>query len=53
MVGFNRRFALLVDLQQQLSRLQGPKAFVSPAMQVPFPLIIGPKTQPPEAAPSG
>ncbi len=29
MVGFNRRFApLLVDLQQQLSRLQGPKAFV-------------------------
>ncbi len=29
MVGFNRRFApLLVDLQQQLSRLQGPRAFV-------------------------
>ncbi|QNJ07707.1 oxidoreductase / NAD-binding Rossmann fold family protein [Synechococcus sp. Minos11] len=29
MVGFNRRFApLLLDLQQQLSRLQGPKAFV-------------------------
>lgn len=29
MVGFNRRFApLLVELQQQLSRLQGPKAFV-------------------------
>jgi predicted dehydrogenase/threonine dehydrogenase-like Zn-dependent dehydrogenase len=29
MVGFNRRFApLLVVLQQQLSRLQGPKAFV-------------------------
>ncbi len=29
MVGFNRRFApLLVDLQQLLSRLQGPKAFV-------------------------
>ncbi len=29
MVGFNRRFApLLVDLKQQLSRLQGPKAFV-------------------------
>ena len=29
MVGFNRRFApLLVDLQQQLSRLSGPKAFV-------------------------
>ncbi len=29
MVGFNRRFApLLLDLQQHLSRLQGPKAFV-------------------------
>ena len=29
MVGFNRRFApLLLDLQQQLSLLQGPKAFV-------------------------
>ena len=29
MVGFNRRFApLLVDLQQQLTRLSGPKAFV-------------------------
>ncbi len=29
MVGFNRRFApLLVDLKQQLSYLQGPKAFV-------------------------
>jgi predicted dehydrogenase/threonine dehydrogenase-like Zn-dependent dehydrogenase len=29
MVGFNRRFApLLSDLYQQLSRLQGPKAFV-------------------------
>jgi len=29
MVGFNRRFApLLLDLKQQLSRLQGPKAFV-------------------------
>jgi predicted dehydrogenase/threonine dehydrogenase-like Zn-dependent dehydrogenase len=29
MVGFNRRFApLLLDLQQQLSSLQGPKAFV-------------------------
>ena len=29
MVGFNRRFApLVLDLQQQLSRLQGPKAFV-------------------------
>jgi predicted dehydrogenase/threonine dehydrogenase-like Zn-dependent dehydrogenase len=29
MVGFNRRFApLLMELQQQLSRLQGPKAFV-------------------------
>ncbi len=29
MVGFNRRFApLLVDLQQQLVRLSGPKAFV-------------------------
>jgi len=29
MVGFNRRFApLLLDLQHQLSRLQGPKAFV-------------------------
>ena len=29
MVGFNRRFApLLLDLQQQLSRQQGPKAFV-------------------------
>jgi len=29
MVGFNRRFApLLLELQQQLSRLQGPKAFV-------------------------
>ncbi len=29
MVGFNRRFApLLLDLQQQLLRLQGPKAFV-------------------------
>ena len=29
MVGFNRRFApLLLDLQQQLARLQGPKAFV-------------------------
>ncbi len=29
MVGFNRRFApLLLDLQQQLYRLQGPKAFV-------------------------
>ena len=29
MVGFNRRFApLLLDLQQQLSHLQGPKAFV-------------------------
>ncbi|QNI75243.1 bi-domain-containing oxidoreductase [Synechococcus sp. MVIR-18-1] len=29
MVGFNRRFSpLLLDLQQQLSRLQGPKAFV-------------------------
>lgn len=29
MVGFNRRFApLLVDLKQELSRLQGPKAFV-------------------------
>ena len=29
MVGFNCRFApLLVDLKQQLSRLQGPKAFV-------------------------
>ncbi|MCP9892070.1 bi-domain-containing oxidoreductase [Cyanobium sp. Aljojuca 7D2] len=28
MVGFNRRFApLLMDLQQQLTRLQGPKAF--------------------------
>lgn len=28
-VGYNRRFApLLLDLQQQLSRLQGPKAFV-------------------------
>ena len=29
MVGFNRRFApLILDLQQQLSLLQGPKAFV-------------------------
>jgi predicted dehydrogenase/threonine dehydrogenase-like Zn-dependent dehydrogenase len=29
MVGFNRRFApLLLDLQKQLSRLQGPKAFI-------------------------
>ena len=29
MVGFNRRFApLVLDLQQELSRLQGPKAFV-------------------------
>ena len=29
MVGFNRRFApLLIDLQQQLGRLSGPKAFV-------------------------
>ena len=29
MVGFNRRFApLLIDLQQQLHRLSGPKAFV-------------------------
>jgi predicted dehydrogenase len=29
MVGFNRRFApLLLDLQQKLSRLQGPKSFV-------------------------
>ena len=29
MVGFNRRFApLLIDLQQQLKRLSGPKAFV-------------------------
>jgi predicted dehydrogenase len=29
MVGFNRRFApLLLDLQQQLARLSGPKAFV-------------------------
>ena len=29
MVGFNRRFApLLIDLQQQLQRLSGPKAFV-------------------------
>jgi predicted dehydrogenase/threonine dehydrogenase-like Zn-dependent dehydrogenase len=29
MVGFNRRFApLLIDLQQQLARLSGPKAFV-------------------------
>ena len=29
MVGFNRRFApLLIDLKQELSRLQGPKAFV-------------------------
>jgi predicted dehydrogenase/threonine dehydrogenase-like Zn-dependent dehydrogenase len=29
MVGFNRRFApLLRDLQQQLSRMQGPRAFV-------------------------
>jgi predicted dehydrogenase/threonine dehydrogenase-like Zn-dependent dehydrogenase len=29
MVGFNRRFApLMLDLQQQLARLQGPKAFV-------------------------
>ncbi len=29
MVGFNRRFApLLIDLQQQLRRLSGPKAFV-------------------------
>lgn len=29
MVGFNRRFApLIIDLQQQLSRLGGPKAFV-------------------------
>jgi predicted dehydrogenase/threonine dehydrogenase-like Zn-dependent dehydrogenase len=29
MVGFNRRFApLLLDLQQQLSRLQGPRAFI-------------------------
>jgi predicted dehydrogenase/threonine dehydrogenase-like Zn-dependent dehydrogenase len=29
MVGFNRRFApLLLDLQQQLSRLQGPRSFV-------------------------
>ena len=29
MVGFNRRFAtLLLDLQQQVFRLQGPKAFV-------------------------
>ncbi len=29
MVGFNRRFApLLLDLQQQVYRLQGPKAFV-------------------------
>jgi len=29
MVGFNRRFApLLLDLQQQLSRLQGPKSFI-------------------------
>jgi predicted dehydrogenase/threonine dehydrogenase-like Zn-dependent dehydrogenase len=29
MVGFNRRFApLLLDLQQQLFRLQGPKAFL-------------------------
>jgi len=29
MVGFNRRFApLLIDLQQQLARLSGPRAFV-------------------------
>jgi predicted dehydrogenase len=29
MVGFNRRFApLVLDLQQQLSRLQGPRAFI-------------------------
>ena len=29
MVGFNRRFApLLIDLQQQLQRLSGPKAFI-------------------------
>jgi len=29
MVGFNRRFApLLIDLQQQLTRLSGPKAFI-------------------------
>jgi predicted dehydrogenase/threonine dehydrogenase-like Zn-dependent dehydrogenase len=29
MVGFNRRFApLLIDLQQQMARLSGPKAFV-------------------------
>ena len=29
MVGFNRRFApLLLDLQQHLARLQGPKAFI-------------------------
>ena len=29
MVGFNRRFApLLIDLEQQLSRLSGPRAFV-------------------------
>ena len=29
MVGFNRRFApLLIDLQQQLTRLNGPRAFV-------------------------
>ena len=30
MVGFNRRFApLLIDLQQQLTRFSGPKAFIS------------------------
>ena len=38
MVGFNRRFApLLIDLQQQLSLLSGPKAFVYTCNAGPIP----------------
>ena len=38
MVGFNRRFApLLLELKQQLTRLQGPKAFVYTCNAGPIP----------------
>ena len=38
MVGFNRRFApLVIDLQEQISRLSGPKAFVYTCNAGPIP----------------
>ena len=43
MVGFNRRFApLILDLQQQLSLLQGLRPSSIPVTPAPFPPTTGP-----------